>query len=105
MDNKGIDACDSYRGLRINWNNERIFDFLLRRYDKGDIRAKELLKQLLRLTIDAEVGDCADKYAVRIQKIKEAKGYPLTVIQELLHDDYCNKPIEITSCDSDDMPF
>jgi hypothetical protein len=105
MDNNRIDVCDSYRGLIINWDNERIFDFLLRRYDKGDIRAKELLKQLLRLTVDAEVGDCEDKYAARTQKVKEVKGYPLTVIQEILHDDYCNKPIEITSYDSDDLPF
>ena len=105
MNAKVIDACDSYRGLIINWDNERIFDFLLKRYDKGDMRAKDLLKQLLRLSIDAEVGDSGDKYALRTQKVKEVKGYPLTIIQEILHDDYCNKPVEITSCDADDMPF
>ena len=94
MNNNVKDIYASYRGLVINWDNERIFAFLLRRYDRGDIRAKELLKQLLQANIDAEVGDCADKYAVHTQKVKGAKGYPLTVIQEMLCSDYCKHPVE-----------
>ena len=108
MNNKENDECDSYRGLRINWNNERIFDFLIRRYDKGDTRAKELLKKLLQANIDAEVGDCEDKYLMRAQKVKEAKCYPLTVVQEMLCSDYCKQPVEdnTSSLDiGDDMPF
>ena len=114
METSKNDITKRYEGLSINWSDEKIFDFLLKRYDAGDARAKQLLEQHLKNFIDTQVGDSGNKFELRKQKINETKrGYPLTVIQGVLNSDYCNEQKAVNSKyatafgddDDNDLPF
>ena len=94
-----------YKGLYISWDQEKILEFLLKRYDKSDARAEHLLAQHLKKCVDAQIGEQVDKLALRKQKVKEVRGYPLTVIQKVLDSDFCNEIIQKTSDGDSDMPF
>lgn len=90
METSKSDTPKTYEGLNTNWSDEKIFDFLLKRYDAGDARAKQLLEQHLKNYIDAQVCDSGNKFELRKQIINETKRrYPLTVIQDVLKSDYC----------------
>ena len=81
-----------YKGLSIAWSGEQIHDFLLKRYDAGDEKAKRLLKLQLMIDVSDKLGDDKLNTTKRAELVKKATGYPASIIQEILNSSWCNEP-------------
>lgn len=112
MIGENVDAIVGYEGLSISWSEERIHGFLLERHDAGDEKAKRLLKLKLMIDVSDKLeGDKLDT-SKRAELVKSAKGYPASIIQEVLNSN-CGDEIDTVfipchndnSGDLDNLPF
>lgn len=85
MIGEDVGAIVGYKGLSIAWSEEQIHEFLLKRYDAGDEKAKELLKLKLIIDVSHKLGGDKLNTSKRAELVKNAKGYPASIIQEVLN--------------------
>lgn len=112
MIGEDVDEIVGYKGLSIAWSEDQIHDFLLKRYDAGDEKAKRLLKLQLMIDINDKLGEDKFNTIKRAELIKNAAGYPESIIQEVLNS-RCFNELNVSvfpstshdNSEEDDLPF
>ena len=112
MIGEDVGAIVGYKGLSIAWSEERIHEFLLKRYDAGDEKAKRLLKLKLLIDVSDKLGGDKLNTSKRSEVVKNTKGYPASIIQEVLNGNCCDESDIVNipcpnenSEDIDEFPF
>lgn len=91
MIGEDVGAIVGYKGLSIAWSDDQIHEFLLKRYDAGDEKAKRLLKLKLMIDVSDKLGGDKLNTSKRAELVKSARGYPASIIQEVLNGNSCDE--------------
>lgn len=84
MIEEDVGAIVGYNGISIAWSEDQIHEFLLKRYDAGDEKAKRLLKLKLMIDVSEKLGRDKFNTLKRNELVKKTLGYPASIIQEVL---------------------
>lgn len=102
MIGEDVGAIVGYKGLNIAWSDDQIHEFLLKRYDAGDEKAKRLLKLKLMIDVSDKLGGDKLNTSKRAELVKSARGYPASIIQEVLNGNCCDESDIVNIPCSDD---